>query len=84
MQSNQDLDALVADLTRKGYNASQIRAVAAGWAAACHEGAHGALAKAAHAAVDDLEIRRLMAEGPAGTLPEDPAPPADEPAPPPR
>lgn len=62
VQSNQDLDALVADLTRKGYSASQIRAVSARWEAACHEGAHSALAKAAHAAVDDLEIRRLMTD----------------------
>jgi hypothetical protein len=68
VQGNQDLDGLVADLTRKGYSPSQIRAVAAGWDAACHEGAHRDLAEAVHAAADDLEIRRLMSRdaGPAG------------------
>ncbi|MGH2720698.1 MAG: hypothetical protein ACRDJO_03725 [Actinomycetota bacterium] len=84
MQSNQDLDALVADLTRKGYSASQIRAVSASWDAACREGTHPALAEAAHAAVDDLEIRRLTAGDPGLPAPgaPDPAGAGPEPSPP--
>jgi hypothetical protein len=64
MPDNEDLNALLAELKTKGYSASQIKAVTGGWEAACHEGAHGDLAEAAHAAVDDLAIQRLMSQGP--------------------